>query len=196
LPSAGGKPFTFGCFNNLAKLNAEVIGMWSEILRAIPGSRLILRARYLDDADTRQILTARWQAAGAPLERIEMFGPVPHAHLLAAYGDIDLALDPFPFGGGMTTLEALWMGVPVLTLLGERPAGRQSASFLRQLDLPQFIASDTAEYLRRAREIQADRRALLAVRASLRERIRASPLCDARGFVQNLEELLLNLLQK
>jgi len=194
LPSASGKLFTFGCFNILAKLNAEVIALWSEILRAIPDSRLILRARFLEDDDTRQALAARWQAAGAPLDRIQMFGPVPHAQLLAAYAEIDLALDPFPFGGGMTTLEALWMGVPVLTLLGDRPAGRQSASFMQTLELPQFVAANGAEYLQCAMAVQADTKMLAAVRNTLRERMRGSPLCDEKGFMRNLVTLLQQLL--
>lgn len=196
LPSATGKPFTFGCFNNLAKLNPDVLALWSEILRAIPNSRLILRARFLDDEGTRQAMAERWQAVGAPLDRIQMFGPAPHAQLLEAYGEIDLALDPFPFGGGMTTLESLWMGVPVLTLLGDRPAGRQSASFMQVLDLPQFVAGNSTEYLQLAIKIQADRESLMTLRKTLRERMHASPLCDEQGFTSKLEEIFLRLLQK
>lgn len=190
VPSASGKPFTFGCFNNLAKLNSDVLTLWSKVLRAIPDSRLILRARFLDDEDTRQALIARWQAAGAPLDRIQMFGQVPHAQLLQAYAEIDLALDPFPFGGGMTTLEALWMGVPVLTLMGDRPAGRQSASFMLELELPQFVADSSVDYLRRAIEIPANPDALASIRETLRERMRASSLCDEQGFTRDLEVLL------
>ena len=195
-PCATGKPFTFGCFNNLAKLNPGVLALWSEILHAIPGSRLILRARFLDDEDTCQALVARWQAAGAPLDRIQMFGQVPHAQLLQAYAEIDLALDPFPFGGGMTTLEALWMGVPVLTLLGDRPAGRQSASFMQALELPQFVADSSVDYLRRAIEIPANPDALASIRETLRERMRASSLCDEQDFACAVEALFIRLLQK
>ena len=196
LPSATGKPFTFGCFNNLSKLNPDVLTQWSEILRAIPDSRLILRARFLDDEDTRQALAARWQAAGAPMDRIQMFGPVPHAQLLEAYGEIDLALDPFPFGGGMTTLEALWMGVPVLTLQGDRPAGRQSASFMQALELPQFVVANAADYLQRVLEIKTHAEQLSSIRETLRERVRCSSLCDEQGFMRDFESLLLRLLQK
>ena len=194
-PSASGKPFTFGCFNSLAKLNSEVLALWSEILRALPDSRLILRARFLDDPDTHQTMVARWHAAGAPLERIQMYGQVPHAQLLAAYADIDLALDPFPFGGGMTTLEALWMGVPVLTLLGDRPAGRQSASFMRTLNLPNFVAGNRAEYVHRAIEISADP-GLALIRENLRQRMQVSALCDAQGFTQEFKKLLHSIVVK
>lgn len=194
LPSASGKPFTFGCFNNLAKLNDEVIALWSKILRAIPDSRLILRARFLDDEDTRQTIAARWREAGAPLERIQMTGPVAHAQLLAAYADIDLALDPFPFGGGMTTLESLWMGVPVLTLLGDWPAGRQSASFMRALDLRQLIAADVNDYVQRARNLKENPDSLAALRHTLRERMRGSSLCNEHAFTRNLVKLLSDLL--
>lgn len=192
-PSASGQPFTFGCFNSLAKLNSEVIALWSEILRALPDSRLILRARFLDDADTRQTMAARWHAADAPLDRIQMYGQVSHAQLLAAYADIDLALDPFPFGGGMTTLEALWMGVPVLTMLGDRPAGRQSASFLQALDLPNFVACDQAEYVQRAIEIATDA-GLALIRENLRQRMQNSALCDAQGFIRDFKKLMITLL--
>lgn len=193
LPSASGKPFTFGCFNSLAKLNSEVLALWSQILRALPDSRLILRARFLDDPDTRQTMVARWRAADAPLDRIQMYGQVPHAQLLAAYADIDLALDPFPFGGGMTTLEALWMGVPVLTMLGDRPAGRQSASFLRALNLPKFVAGDTETYLHRAIEMSTNTE-LALIRENLRLRMQNSVLCDAHVFVRDFKNLLITLL--
>lgn len=165
-------------------------------MHAVPGSRLILRERFLDDEDTRQTLAARWQAAGAPLDGIPMFGQVPHAQLLQAYAEIDLALDPFPFGGGMTTLEALWMGVPVLTLMGDRPAGRQSASFMLELKLPQFVADSSVDYLRQAIEISENPCALASTRETLRERRRASSLCDEQDFAYAVEALFIKLLQK
>jgi len=187
LPALQGKPFTFGCFNNLAKLNAEVIALWSKILFANPDSRLILRARFLDDIKTRHAIESRFRSAGAPLERIEMYGQVPHRTLLEAYGKIDLALDPFPFGGGMTSLEALWMGVPVLTLMGGRVAGRQTASFLQALGMEEFIASTPEEYINRAKEIGGQKGLLSDTRNTLRERMRTSSLCNERAFTRDLE---------
>ncbi len=186
-PVLQGKVFTFGCFNNLAKLNDDVMALWSEILRTIPNSRLVLRARFLDDSPTRGEIETRFSRVGAPLERIEMHGHVPHPVLLKAYSEIDLALDPFPFGGGMTTLEALWMGVPVLSLLGDRSAGRQSASFLHTLGLSEFVTQSPADYLRRAVDVQARPELLGEIRRRLRERMRASPLCDEAAFTQDLE---------
>ena len=188
-PVSQGKAFTFGCFNNLAKINDGVIVLWSEILRAIPNSRMVLRARFLDDSPTRREIEARFHRAGAPLDRIEMYGHVPHPALLKAYDEIDLALDPFPFGGGMTTLESLWMGVPVLSLLGDRSAGRQSASFLYALNLAEFVAQSPADYVRLATEIHAHPENLSAIRHALRERMRFSPLCSERRFTRDLEAL-------
>ena len=189
LPVLRGEPFTFGCFNNLAKLNASVIALWSQILREIPDSRLILQARFLDDVATRVAVETRFSSAGAPLERIVMRGHVPHLELLKAYEEIDLALDPFPFGGGMTSLEALWMGVPVLTLAGDRIAGRQSASFLKALGLAEFIVPTLADYLHRAIEVHAHAEQLNEIRQALRARMGVSPLCAENVFTRDLEAL-------
>ena len=189
LPATKSKQFTFGCFNNLAKLNPGVIAVWSRILLEIPDSRLILQARFLDDPLTCKTVQARFKQAGAPLDRLEMRGQVAHADLLQAYGEIDLALDPFPFCGGITTLESLWMGVPVLTLQGDRVAGRQSASFLQVLDLQQFIAKTAEEYVRLALEIRAQPEHLSSIRNTLRKCMQASRLCSEQSFTRELEAL-------
>ena len=117
-------------FNNPAKLNDDVFRAWARIVRAVPGSRVVLRWQSLMDAGVAADLRMRMAACGLPPEQIDLGGCRKHAELLAAYGEIDVALDPFPYNGGLTTLEALWMGVPVVSLLGETFAGRHSASHL------------------------------------------------------------------
>jgi predicted O-linked N-acetylglucosamine transferase (SPINDLY family) len=110
--------------------------------------------------------------------------------MLAEYGDIDIALDPFPYNGGLTTCEALWMGVPVLTLLGNSMVSRQSASLVRAAGLPEWVARDPAELLRLAAQAAADGPALAALRAGMRTRLRASPLLDAPRFAREFEAAL------
>jgi protein O-GlcNAc transferase len=178
---------TFGSFNNVTKIGSEVIGLWAQTLRAAPRSRLLLKWKSLDDSTMRRGLFDRFAAAGVAPERIELRGFSPHPQMLAQYGDIDVALDPFPFGGGLTSCEALWMGVPVVTLPGDRPASRQSEGFLALVDAGDGIASSPADYVKRAAALAADPARLGELRRALRPRMAASPLCNGALFTPTLE---------
>jgi tetratricopeptide (TPR) repeat protein len=178
----------FGSFNALHKLGNEVLALWAGVLDAAPGSRLLVKAPGLQHAAGREALRARWPGDGA---RLDLEGPGALADYLAAFGRVDIALDPFPHGGGMTTLDGLWMGVPVLTLPGAATISRQGLSFLQTLGLAgDWVAADADDYVRRAAARVADRAGLAALRAGLRERMAASPLCDAGRFADELLAVL------
>ena len=191
LPSAAGKPFTFGSFNNNCKINGAVLDAWAQLLLATPGSRLQLlakqgghRRRFVDEfarrgVDAARILFADYLPASADLSQ---------GALLARYHDIDVALDTFPYGGMTTTLDALWMGVPVVSLVGERNLGRAGLSILNNVGLAELAASDVVGYVDAAVRLAGDQVRLAALRASLRERMRSSPLLDAEGYTRKVEQ--------
>lgn len=186
-PSRRGGPIVFGSFNNVTKLGPEVVKLWAEILRAVPASRLLLKWKSLDDARARHSLLAAFAAAGVAPERLELRGFSPHPDMLAQYSDIDVALDPFPFCGGLTSCEALWMGAPVVTLRGDRPASRQTTGFLGLIGMDECVASSPADYVRRAVALAGDSARLEELRRTLRPRMAASPLCDGALFTATLE---------
>ena len=130
LPALERGYFTFGCFNNPRKYSPGMIAAWADILRQAPGARLLLKYGGLDTSDMQHELRGRFAAHGIDAERIQFAGWSSHGELLAAYGQIDLALDTQPYSGGLTTCEALWMGVPVVTYPGQTFAGRHSTSYL------------------------------------------------------------------
>lgn len=187
-PSRGGEPFTFGSFNRQDKLHPKLLARWAEILRALPQTRLLLKNRALKAPAVREALFRTFAGFGVPRERIELRGPSPHAEMLAEYGDIDIALDTFPYNGGLTTCECLWMGVPLVALEGERMIGRQSAAMLRLLGLDDWVAKSPEDYIRLALEKARRPEALPDLRAALRPRLAASPLCDAPRFARDLEQ--------
>jgi len=193
LPEVGALPartrghVTFGCLNNLAKLNDRVLALWARILAAVPGARVVLQASALNDPLVQQRFRARAEAHGIAAERLELRRFVPVEQASRTYHDIDIALDPFPFCGGMTSLDALWMGVPVVTLPQAMIAGRQTASMLANLGLPELIAADEAGYVAIATGLASDLDRLAALRAALRERFRRSPLADHDRFTRDLE---------
>jgi predicted O-linked N-acetylglucosamine transferase (SPINDLY family) len=188
LPSLAGSAFTFGSFNNLPKVNAEVVDTWAEILRRVPGSRLLLKSRALACREPTDRIRQEFVDCGVAGDRIELVGwrRDPAEHLLL-YGQIDVALDPFPYNGTTTTCEAMWMGVPALTLAGNRHAARVGASLLTQVGLETFVAGTREDYVAKAVALAAARDDLAKVRETLRERMAASPLCDAAGFARDME---------
>lgn len=177
---------TFGCFNNLAKLNCRVVELWLRLLRKLPDARLLLVTKALGDAATRERFGEPFARAGM-LDRVALHGMTPHPELLARYGEVDIALDPFPYSGGLTTLESLWMGVPVITLGGSRFASRHSLSHLTAAGLPELIADDEDSYINTAVSLAGDISLLESLRLSLRGKMAASPLCDCARFTRNLE---------
>jgi predicted O-linked N-acetylglucosamine transferase (SPINDLY family) len=186
LPALANGHITFGCFNNLAKVTPHVIATWSEVLRRVPASRLVLKTHQFHDRPTAERVRAAFAAAGIPSEQIELRGSSPHRAFMAEYSQIDLVLDPFPYSGGLTTCEALWMGVPTVTLPGEIFASRHSMSHLCNVGLSDWVARDAQDYVALAAAKAADVPALAALRAGLRARTKASPLCDAPRFGRNL----------
>ncbi|NCT84828.1 MAG: tetratricopeptide repeat protein, partial [Comamonadaceae bacterium] len=178
----------FGSFNARHKLGDAVLALWARVLEATPGSRLLIKAPGLQHAAERAALLARWPGDAA---RLVLEGPASLHDYLAAFGRVDIALDPFPHSGGMTTLDGLWMGVPVLTLPGPAPISRQGLSFMQTLGLaPDWVAADADDFVRRAQARMQDRVALAALRAGLRARMAASPLCDADRFAADLLALM------
>ena len=187
LPAQRSGTVTFGCLNNLVKLNDRVLALWARILAAVPGSRLLLQASALSDPLLQRDFRARAGALGIPSDRLELRRFVPVDEAARTYHDVDVALDPFPFCGGMTTLDALWMGVPVVTLPQVMIAGRQSASMLTNLGLAELVAADEPAYVSAAVGLARDLDRLARLRAGLRERFRASPLADYARFARDLE---------
>lgn len=185
---------TFGSFNNTSKLNDQVIATWAAVLRGVPGSRLILKWRTFADAALRERITKAFGDLGVEPWRLELRGQSFHVDVLRQYGDVDIALDPFPFTGGHTSCEALWMGLPVVTLEGTRPVARQTLCFIHALQQPQWaldwIATDTEDYVRKACALAADVSRLREVRRTLRGIMRASPLMDAGRFAADFQKLM------
>ena len=173
---------TFGCFNNIAKITSRAIRTWCEILQALPGSRLVLKTHQLGDAPTAHRFRESFRAFGIDPQRVETRGSSPHRTFLANYNDIDLVLDPFPYCGGLTTCEALWMGVPTVTLPGEIFASRHSASHLSNAGFAEFVARDLPDYRDIALRWASDPAGLARLRETMRARVRTSPLCDAPRF--------------
>lgn len=180
---------TFGCFNKLEKLTPAVVAVWSRVLRVVPNARLILKWQDLADLSTQVEMRRRFAAHGIGADRVTLRGRSPHPAMLAEYADIDIALDPFPFNGGLTSCEALWMGVPVVTLIGTRPVSRQTFGFLSLLGLSDLAAPDEAGYVAIAAALASDRERLTMLRANLRGCMARSPLCDGARFAAHLERV-------
>lgn len=186
-PALAGAPVTFGCFNNRAKITPEVVAAWSAILARTPGSRLFLKSWSLADAGCRDGLAGAFAEHGIDPGRLLFEGLSPRAEGLAAYNRVDIALDPFPFGGCTTTADTLWMGVPLVSLAGTRWSGRMSRSILSAVGLEDWVAPDIERYVDRAVAMAGDLTGLADLRASLRGRLEASAFCDGPGFTRGLE---------
>jgi protein O-GlcNAc transferase len=196
LPALQNGYITFGCFNNLTKMNDDVVALWAQILNAMPGSRLFLKCKQLQEAQIRQSVVERFSAHGVDGNRLLMENPDIRANYLSAYNRVDIALDPFPYTGGTTSVEGLWMGVPVLTLAGERFLSRQGIGLLMNSGLPEWIASDPSDYVRRAISLASDLQSLAALRSSLRQLVLASPIFDAPRFARHFEDTLRGMWRK
>ena len=179
---------TFGSFNSPAKLSPSTLNVWARLLTRLPDARLLLKGKPFADAATGALFRARLGERGIAAERVELMGWVPGttSHL-ALYDRVDIALDPFPYNGTTTTCEALWMGVPVVTLRGTRHAGRVGASLLTQVGLGEWIASSVEEYLQIAMALAKDPVQLSELHRTLRPRLAASSLCDGRAFARKIE---------
>ncbi len=190
LPALSNGFVTFGSFNNLAKTTPQVIELWAKILLAVPNSRLIMKYKSLADNDTREEVLEIFKSAGIDnaYERIELLGFTPTlSEHLKMYNRIDLALDTFPYNGTTTTCEALWMGVPVITLAGENHSARVGVSILSQVNLFEAITGDREEYLKTAVDLAMDTNRLAKLRSGLRNIVSRSPLTDGALFLRSLE---------
>lgn len=175
---------TFGCFNNLAKINDEVISVWCELLRKMPASRLVLKNRSLSDNPTMKYYRDLFCTHGIDPQQIDFLPSSPHDQYLAAFNEIDISLDPFPFSGGTTSCDSLWMGVPVVTLYGQTALGRQGASINAQLGLQYLTAKTKEEYLDIALKTASDLEMLSRLRSNLRCSMEKSSLCDGKRFTR------------
>lgn len=182
---------TFGSFNALQKVSAATVALWARLLTKVPGARLLLKASQLADADLRQELTTRFGAAGISADRLELLATTPTIdEHLALYSRIDVALDTFPYAGTTTTCEAIWMGVPVVTLAGPSHASRVGVSLLNAIGAPELIAQTEDEYIQIASDLAANDDRLDDLRQSLRARMASCPLCNAPGFARRFEGAL------
>jgi protein O-GlcNAc transferase len=188
LPAGEHGPITFGTFNNLAKVSSKAVELWANVLAAVPGSRILLKARGTTGASVTARIVERFAQRRVESDRVILHGwrPAAGGHL-ELYGEVDVALDTFPYNGGTTTCEALWMGVPVVSLSGATHASRMGRSILSAVGLPELVGETPEQFVATAVALVRDRSKLAALRAGLRERMRASPLMDGRAFTGALE---------
>jgi predicted O-linked N-acetylglucosamine transferase (SPINDLY family) len=179
---------TFGSYSRALKITPDVLETWARVLHAVPGSRLLLKPGLASAADARERILGPLAARGIAGERVEILPQGGHAEHLASFGQLDLQLDPFPQSGGITTLDGLLMGVPCVTLLGERPIGRSSASFLTSLGLEDLVARTTDEYVTIAVRLAGNVERLARERATLRDRLLDAPLGNGRTYTRAVEQ--------
>jgi predicted O-linked N-acetylglucosamine transferase (SPINDLY family) len=197
LPAIANGFITFGCFNNLTKINDAVVALWARVLASVPDSRLFLKAKQLRDASVLQNIVERFAMHGIDSRRLLLEGTVPQrSEHLMTFHRVDIALDPFPYPGITTSVESLWMGVPVLTLAGERFLSRQGVGLLMNAGLTEWIAADADDYVARAILHAGDMQRLAALRDGLRQRVLASPIFDAPRFARHFEIALRGMWQK
>lgn len=190
LPVLSNGIITFGCFQNLPKVCDAVLAAWGEIFAALPDARLRMQCRQLDEPAQREQLAQRLQRHGINPARVTMYGLFQRKEYLAAHDEVDLILDTFPYPGGTTTCEALWMGVPTLTLAGDSLLERQGASLLSAAGLKEWIAASKEEYIAKAIAKAGDKVGLSTLRVGLRQQVLTSPLFDAPRFALNFEDAL------
>lgn len=182
LPAIENGYITFGSYNKLAKLNSDVIELWSRVLLEVPKSRLRLKGKGLMDPELRQRITSRFEAHGIASNRLILANVVPRTEYLSEYNKIDICLDPFPYGGTTTTMESLWMGVPVLTLAGDRFFSRQGVGLLMNAGLSEWIAKDRNAYVALASKHASNFERLALLRSHLRGQLLDSPLYGQARF--------------
>jgi protein O-GlcNAc transferase len=191
LPALSNGFITFGCFNNLAKLNDEVLSVWARILKAVPTSRLFLKNKQLGESSVCLTTIARFAAYGVSEDRLLLEGRSPRSEYLKAYNRVDIVLDPFPFPGGTTTVEGLWMGVPFITRHGDRFIAHQGEMIAQSTGLlSDWIARDDDEYVAKAIRFSSNPEYLAGLRTILRRHLHLSPLFNASRFARYFEKAL------
>lgn len=187
LPAQKNGFVTFGNLNNLAKTNSYSIELWSKIMKKVPDSRILLKGNKMHEKFVQEHIFSAFEKHGIAKERVLIEGGEKHQQFLNVYNRIDIALDPHPYTGGLTTCEALWMGVPVVTLPGDTFAGRHAATHLTHAGMPEFIARDEQDYIDIAVKWASDLDALAKLRAGMRKHVAKTPLVDGPRFAKNLE---------
>ena len=184
------RPLTLASFNNITKLTPRTLALWANVLKAIPEARLLLKAPSFRDEAAKRVFGQRFQDLGVPLDRVEFRGPSGLSDMMAEYGDVDIALDPVPYNGGTTSLQALWMGAPVLTIAGGHFVSRMGASFMQAAGLSEWVATDDADFVRRAVALSQDRKALLKLKKGLRQRLQALPAWDIDAYTRDMQSAI------
>ncbi len=195
LPALKNGHITFGCYQILSKLGDEVLSVYAKILALLPDSKIRFQCAPLGDAQVAAQFAKRLQQHGMDTSRITLLGPVSREEYLASYGEVDVILDTFPFSGGTTTCDAIWMGVPTITLTGDTLLSRQGASLLTVVGLEDWIANNVDQYVAMAVALTKDLSRLSTLRADLRQQGLNSPLFDAKHFARNLETALWEMWQ-
>jgi predicted O-linked N-acetylglucosamine transferase (SPINDLY family) len=191
LPAMVTGRITFASFNQLAKIDDATLRLWAAALAAMPTARLLLKRANLGDSSVVDALGARLMAHGIMADRVVFLGPRDsHVGHLAAYSEVDIALDTFPYNGTTTTCEALWMGIPVVTRVGDREVSRTGLSLLAAAGLERWAAVDDAAYVRIAVELASDISALARLRTELRGRLARSSLCDGLAYARHFIDAL------
>ena len=187
---------TFGSFNNASKISALSVETWSRILAEIDGSRIILKSASLVDEGTCKRFHEMFESHGIAADRVEMFGKMSSKEHMNFYGQIDIGLDPFPYNGTTTSCEALWMNVPIVSMLGDRHSARVTASLLTQVGLGDLSANSPDEYVQKAVDLANDLDRLTHIHATLREDMTNSPLCDHEGHTREVEDAYRSMWRK
>lgn len=190
-PVINNKHITFGCFNQLKKMGDEVVELWANILHKVPNSKLFLKSAALDNNNKAQHETLdKFIKFGISPDRLILEGRCSRSDYFKTYNKIDIALDPFPYTGGTTTVEGLWMGVPIVTLQGSHYVSRMGVSILNTVGLTDWIATDKADYINLAVKKAEDISSLTTLRKNLRTQMLTSPLCDSSRFARKFESAL------
>jgi predicted O-linked N-acetylglucosamine transferase (SPINDLY family) len=193
LPAMARGQVTFGCLNNFRKVSSAALMLWAQVLRSVPQSRLRLVASL---GKARARVRHVFEQAGIDAERIQFVGYAPRELYLQEYQQIDCCLDTLPYNGGTTSLDALWMGVPVITLVGTMVTGRSGKALAHNLEMPELVSTSPDEYVARAVDFVSDLRRLAEIRRGLRSRLESSPLMNPARFARNLEQAYREMWQR
>ena len=190
LPALANGHITFGCFNNLTKINDTVLNLWAQILFQVQGSKLFLKTKQLADKKVTQVILDRFAQLGVEPGRLILEGDSSRSHYFASYNRVDIALDPFPFPGGTTSVEGLWMGVPVVTMRGDRFIAHNGETIAHNAGQSRWIAQDKNDYLEKAKFFASDLKVLAMIRSGLRAQVLSSALFDSKRFAINFEQAM------
>ena len=190
LPALTNDYVTFGCLGNLSKMNDQVFKTWSDVLQRVPNSKLFLKSGQLGDPQMIDAVQRRFISQDISADRLILEGPSSRTAYYEAYNRIDMILDTFPYPGGTTSVDALWMGVPVLTLKGDRFLSHLGESIATNAGQTDWIAQDCDDYVNKAIALVSDIQSLAALRGSLRDQVLRTPLFDTQRFARNFGDAL------